>query len=120
MCLLARLVELGDCKVSKRLASPYFIRMVLLPLALSLASQSVADQVTRYEYDALGRLVKVERERPGSTVEEAEYDYDPAGNRTNVTTNGANNNGNNNGNGGAQQGFVVTPLGGYSLIFYEN
>lgn len=96
------------------------VQIIFLPLALNLASQSVAGQVTRYEYDALGRLIKVERERPNNTLEEAEYTYDAAGNRTRVETSDQGSGGGNGNGGGPQQGFVVTPLSGYTLIFYQN
>ena len=55
-------------------------------LSLVLASQTSAQQTTRYEYDALGRLVKVEREKSDNTVDTAEYTYDAADNRVRVRT----------------------------------
>jgi len=68
----------------KRMSSSSLARLVCLPLALNLASQAISSQVIRYEYDALGRLVKVERQKAGGNVEEASYEYDDAGNRLEV------------------------------------
>ncbi len=50
-------------------------------LAGAVVSQSVSQTSTSYTYDALGRLVRVDR--PSSAVT---YTYDPADNRANVTS----------------------------------
>jgi YD repeat-containing protein len=49
------------------------------------AAAADAQGATTYTYDALGRLVKVERPDGGTT----EYTYDNAGNRLNVTVTGS-------------------------------
>jgi YD repeat-containing protein len=49
--------------------------------AICTAAAAHASETTTYTYDALGRLVKVERDDGLKT----EYSYDNAGNRTNVT-----------------------------------
>jgi len=93
---------------------------------MGLASLSVAaraQETSTYTYDALGRVVTVERSGGPANGTAASYTYDAAGNRIQVNTTGSSN-GNGNGGGGAsvnpRQGFVVTPLGGYTLIFYRD
>ena len=57
-------------------------RVILVVAALScLSFQSQAQTDTVYEYDALGRLVAVERKGAGKAIA---YSYDAAGNRTSV------------------------------------
>jgi YD repeat-containing protein len=69
--------------------------------AWSAAMAQTASEET-YEYDALGRLVKVARDGGGV----AEYDYDPAGNRVEVSTT----------SGSAAGVVVVVPLNGFTVI----
>lgn len=58
----------------------------LAAAALLLPMIQTTGHTDRYEYDALGRLVKVITEVASETQTEAAYAYDPAGNRTQQTT----------------------------------
>jgi len=95
-----------------------------LPSVAATSSPAFAQETTTYTYDALGRIVTVNRSGGPANGTAAEYTYDAAGNRTLVSTTGATGGGGGNGGGGAsvnpRQGFVVTPLGGYALVFYRN
>ena len=102
-------------------------RFVGLAIAATIAASSpaAAQETKTYTYDALGRLVVVQKSGGPNDQTTSTYDYDKAGNRTQVSTNGSGNNGgggnNDSGAGvGARQGFVITPLGGYALIFYRD
>ncbi len=98
----------------------------LVSAAMLMASTPATAQENKtYTYDALGRLVTVKKAGGPNDQTTSTYDYDKAGNRTQVSTSGSANGGGggNNGGGasvGTQQGFVVTPLGGYTLLFYRN
>lgn len=59
----------------------FCLALFLLP-APALA-QSTQEQTT-YQYDTLGRLVKVTTEAGQRVNAKSDYSYDPAGNRTNV------------------------------------
>lgn len=87
---------------------------VVLPTTVSAA------ETANYTYDALGRVVRVERSGGPSNGEQADYSYDPAGNRSNVTVTGASNGGGSGGNGNGGNGsntlYVVVPLNGFTLI----
>lgn len=91
--------------------------------AASFSCAAGAQETSTYTYDALGRVVKVERSGGPANGTAASYSYDAAGNRIQVNTTGSSNS-NGSGGGGAsvnpRQGFVVTPLGGYTLIFYRD
>jgi hypothetical protein len=89
-------------------------------LALA-APPALAQETSTYTYDAQGRLKSVTRSGGQNNGVATTYVYDKAGNRTNVTTAGSQNGTGNTGGGATSnaQGFVVTPLGGYSLIFYS-
>lgn len=54
---------------------------------ISIASLAAASETITYQYDALGRLVQVTRTGTVNNGASASYSYDPANNRTNVTTN---------------------------------
>jgi hypothetical protein len=53
---------------------------------VSIAAQGAASETITYQYDALGRLVSVTRTGTVNNGAAATYTYDPANNRTNVTT----------------------------------
>ena len=94
-----------------------------LLLAAIASHPAAAQETTTYTYDAQGRLKSVTRSGGQNNGVATTYDHDKAGNRTNVKTTGSQN-GSGGGTGGgattSTQGFVVTPLGGYALIFYQN
>ena len=90
---------------------------VLVPL-----SAAQAQETTTYTYDALGRVVTVQKSGGPSTGVQTTYQYDRAGNRTNVTViNAPNGAGGGDTGGGASVPpsdplYVVVPLNGYTLI----
>ena len=53
---------------------------------LLLGAPAHASETITYTYDALGRLVQVTRAGTVNNGANAAYTYDPANNRTNVTT----------------------------------
>ena len=55
-------------------------------LLLTSAAPCAASETISYTYDALGRLVAVARTGTVNNGASASYTYDPANNRTNVTT----------------------------------
>jgi hypothetical protein len=57
-------------------------------LASALASAAGAGETIAYGYDELGRLVRVEHSGTVNSGLKAQYTYDPADNRTNVTVTG--------------------------------
>jgi YD repeat-containing protein len=59
--------------------------LVFGTLLLTSASAQASETIT-YTYDALGRLVQVTRSGTVNNGASALYTYDPANNRTNVTT----------------------------------
>jgi hypothetical protein len=58
--------------------------------AVAAAATSWAAETIKYTYDARGRLVKVERTGTVNNNVKAEYKYDKAQNRTNVTVTSTN------------------------------
>jgi YD repeat-containing protein len=60
-------------------------RLVFAGLILVAAPAAASETIT-YQYDALGRLVQVTRSGTVNNGASATYTYDPANNRTNVTT----------------------------------
>lgn len=79
-------------------------RMALF-LALSAATApALAQEQIKIEYDALGRLTKVNRESGPNSGTMSAYSYDSASNRTSVTVTGA------------QKRVVVVPLNGFTVI----
>lgn len=71
-------------------------------LALISQTASAAETIS-YTYDALGRLVKVTHTGGVNNGVNANYTYDKADNRTNVTVT-------------APPLYIVVPLNGYTLI----
>jgi YD repeat-containing protein len=59
---------------------------VLRTLLLFVATPAAAGETITYTYDALGRLVAVNRTGTVNNGAAAAYTYDPANNRTNVAT----------------------------------
>ena len=53
---------------------------------IAIAAPAAASETITYQYDALGRLVQVTRTGTVNNGASATYSYDPANNRTNVTT----------------------------------
>ena len=60
--------------------------VVLFGLLLLSSASARASETITYSYDALGRLVTVSRTGTVNNGASAAYTYDPANNRTNVTT----------------------------------
>jgi YD repeat-containing protein len=59
---------------------------VVFGLFLMASASAPASETITYQYDALGRLVQVTRSGSVNNGAAAAYTYDPANNRTNVTT----------------------------------
>ncbi|MFJ5930017.1 hypothetical protein ACQKOH_18355 [Sphingomonas sp. NPDC092331] len=79
------------------------ISVIPFVLAMPAMAQTAPEQ-TKYEYDTLGRLVKVTIESSTRGDTRANYSYDPAGNRTNVKVETR-----------SRRAFVV-PLNGFTVI----
>ena len=85
--------------------------------AACLATPAWAETVT-YTYDALRRLVKVENSGGSQNGVTSTYEYDPASNRTRVQVTGAASSaGPGGGASTTPMKVIVTPLGGYAIIF---
>jgi len=69
-------------------AVPFYGNYSPWATAVTQGTPTPPNETITYEYDALGRLVKVTRSGTVNNGEEASYGYDAAGNRTNVTVNG--------------------------------
>ncbi|MAO04759.1 MAG: hypothetical protein CL804_09645 [Citromicrobium sp.] len=82
---------------------------------VALPTAAAAQTSTKtYEYDALGRLVKVETSGGQENDTRRDYEYDPAGNRLSVdSTNDADNDGVNEQIGTAK--YVITFNGAFVL-----
>lgn len=83
----------------------------LFVLPIMISSVAVASETATYAYDALGRLVQVSRSGTINDGVNANYGYDPADNRTNVTVTGG---------GGSHPSFSVNDVSvteGGSLVF---
>ena len=63
-----------------------FNLLLIAAAALAGAAVAYASETITYTYDARGRLVKVERSGTVNNNVSANYAYDKADNRTNVTT----------------------------------
>lgn len=61
----------------------FSLSMALCLLPAAVHAQSVEEK-TAYEYDVLGRLVKVTVQEDTRLKAKSDYRYDPAGNRQNV------------------------------------
>lgn len=72
----------------KQLALPVAAIAIGLLALSATASQPLANEVTNYTYDELGRLVKVEQAGSVNNNVISNYAYDKAGNRTNVKVTG--------------------------------
>ena len=59
---------------------------LIFAVAMFGAAPAAASETITYQYDALGRLVQVTRAGSVNNGASAAYTYDPANNRTNVTT----------------------------------
>jgi hypothetical protein len=69
----------------KQLALPIsFIALGIAALSAS-ASPPLMNETVNYNYDELGRLVKVEQKGDANSNALSNYAYDKAGNRTNVS-----------------------------------
>jgi hypothetical protein len=60
-------------------------RLFLATSLLALAAAAQGNELVTYSYDSLGRLTRVSRSGSANTPVTAEYAYDAADNRTNVT-----------------------------------
>ncbi len=87
-----------------------------LLFAVFSTAASASETIT-YSYDALGRVTQVSRSGTVNNGVTANYSYDRADNRTNVTVTGAPT-GTDTGSGAAVPTslFIVVPLNGFTLI----
>lgn len=99
------------------------IRTLTTAALLVVCIPASAQETTKYEYDALGRLVKSTAARgPTNTPTETvvtDIAYDPAGNRTSYKVSGSANGGSDTGAGASApttKRFVVVPLNGFTII----
>jgi hypothetical protein len=92
-------------------------RIVVAALFTIFSQAASASETITYTYDALGRVVKVARTGTVNNGVTANYSYDKADNRTNVTVTGAPA-GTGAGDGAAVPSslYIVVPLNGYTLI----
>lgn len=86
-------------------------------ILLAMAGVAQANQPKTYTYDALGRLVKVEKENQQAQPIVTDIEYDDAGNRKRYAVTGAPDQPPNGGDG-SEGGriFIVIPLNGYTVI----
>ena len=87
---------------------------------VSLAGACLASETITYQYDALGRLIKVARTGTVNAGANACYTYDPANNRTNVTTSPSADCTPGGGGGGGPPSFSINDVSateGGSLVF---
>lgn len=61
------------------------LRWALIAACVGIAAVAHATETITYKYDARGRLVRVERTGTVNNNVQANYSYDKADNRTNVT-----------------------------------
>lgn len=80
-------------------------------MAGGLAQPAHAAETVTYSYDALGRLVKTVRSGGPASGVDASTQYDPAGNRTNVTVGGARTN-----TPPTAARVIVVPLNGLAIV----
>lgn len=82
------------------------LKLLTVALAITGACSSAAraQETVKYEYDALGRLVKVNNTEGPNKGTTTTYTLDKAGNRTNVKVEGA------------HPRVVVVPLNGFTVI----
>lgn len=91
----------------------YCFKLLAIGLAAAgVSSPAVSAETQTYTYDALGRLVKVEKSGGINNGVEAQYQYDAAGNRQLVTVTGASTS--------SSRRVVVVPLLGYLVIPLPN
>lgn len=62
-----------------------FYTATMLLLCVFASSAGHASETTTHTYDALGRLIKVDKAKSGDGGTQVDYSYDATGNRTNVT-----------------------------------
>jgi len=60
--------------------------LIVFAIVVTLSASARASETITYQYDALGRLVQVTRAGTVNNGASATYTYDPANNRTSVTT----------------------------------
>ncbi|MEH3098732.1 hypothetical protein [Sphingomonas adhaesiva] len=65
--------------------------MAYFAASVMVASPAFATETIAYSYDALGRLVAVVHSGTVNNNVQANYSYDPADNRTNVSVTGSSN-----------------------------
>lgn len=92
---------------------------IALVCAMETSTSAIAQETTTITYDALGRVVKVQKSGGPSNGVEANYEFDAAGNRTRVKVEGSANGSGGSGGGGATAPstvYIVVPLNGFTLI----
>lgn len=92
---------------------------IALICAVGNSTSVIAQETTTITYDALGRVVKVQKSGGPSNGVEASYEFDAAGNRVRVKVEGSANWSGGSGGGGATAPstvYIVVPLNGFTLI----
>jgi hypothetical protein len=75
------LLSLGESLGERQLRA-----LVFFAILFATATPAAASETITYAYDALGRLVAVSRSGTVNNGASASYGYDPANNRTSVTS----------------------------------
>lgn len=85
------------------------LKTLCIATLIGIPSAATASETTSYSYDALGRVTTVSHSGTVNNGLQAQYTYDPADNRTNVTVTGASSN-------SPPSRVIVVPLNGLTVI----